>query len=435
MHVAWTENYWTKKPTVRRLLARGCGSAAGCLAFCISTHCLGAAELDEIAATQLICERSPESRVASAQRLRGPAAERAAGVLPNPSLVVQHQQNLDGPTDRETVLGLAVPLAIGGRRSLAKDAARARSEQGLFRSHATLLSAALSFREAYVAAAGHEARVQVLTRGQRELEALTETIKGLAKGGEAAGYDLLRQQTQARAHRRLLTQADARARAARALLQSWLGVPLKVRPLDLAAVRRNTTVPDARSAVALGQHPQIRDLEASARASALDARAAERRWVPELEVFGGYRRVDAADATGHGFSAGLTVPLTFFDHGQGVAAQALAEGAVARASAERLRRRHQAAFASARAELLALSVDDEDTDPTELRRKARKLYLAGEASITELLDAFRTAEDAELGRVDVAEQIARARLSLMRAAGTQLNAKLDRQCSGVRGAQ
>ena len=62
------------------------------------------------------------------------------------------------------------------------------------------------------------------------------------------------------------------------------------------------------------------------------------------------------------------------------------------------------------------------------RDKAKQLYAAGELSITELLEAFRAAEEAQLARIELAEEIAAARLGLMRALGTQLDPRLDAAC-------
>ena len=63
---------------------------------------------------------------------------------------------------------------------------------------------------------------------------------------------------------------------------------------------------------------------------------------------------------------------------------------------------------------------------------AMRLYGADEATITEVLDAYRAIEQAQLARLDSAEEIVAARLALMQAAGTQFDAELDRHCGGRR---
>ncbi|XXY48518.1 TolC family protein [Sorangium sp. So ce269] len=402
---------------------------------------VAAPPLDEVAATRRVCAEGPAAAAARAERLRGEAAVTAAGVLPNPSLSIQHQRTLSGPGESETVVGLSVPLGLGGQRFLLQDAARALREQALSEAHATRFDAALAFREAYVAAAAEEGRLAVLARQQAALDALSGTIERLARGGESTGYDLLRQRTQARVHGRLLASARARAAASLALLEAWTGEEVTLPPEGLEKIAGEPAVRAAAAAPggATPAPPRIRGMEAAARAHGLEAEAARRRWVPDVEVFAGYRALSgAAQETGHGLSLGLTVPLTFFDHGQGDAARADAERAVALASAAGLKRESaaRAKAASARLGILEASLAEIERAVAEaaaLDSQAGRLYAAGEASIAELLDALRAAEEAQLARIDLLEEIALARLAWMRAAGTTLDATLDHACGDAAG--
>ncbi len=58
------------------------------------------------------------------------------------------------------------------------------------------------------------------------------------------------------------------------------------------------------------------------------------------------------------------------------------------------------------------------------------LYLAGEGSLLDVLTALQAAEASELGRLDVEEARALARLARMRARGSLFDADLDRACGG-----
>jgi cobalt-zinc-cadmium efflux system outer membrane protein len=201
-------------------------------ALSIAPPSLAAAQapLDEIAGARRVCAEGPAAAVARAERMRGDAAVTEAGVLPNPSISVEHQRTLSGPSEDETVVGLSVPLGLGGRRFVLQDAAQARREQAFADAQASRFEAALAFREAYVTAALDEARLAVLTAQQTTLDALTATIERLDRGGESAGYDLLRQRTQARLHARLAASMRARATASRALLEAAVGRDLKRPP-------------------------------------------------------------------------------------------------------------------------------------------------------------------------------------------------------------
>jgi cobalt-zinc-cadmium efflux system outer membrane protein len=416
----------SKKPMAYRFLSVTASALLAVTSAFLPARAHATGGMGEAEATRRLCESGPAVAIAKAERFRGEAEVTAAGVLPNPSLVAEHQRTLGGLEERETIVGLSVPLGIGGRRFLLQDAAEARREQARADATATLFESALAFREVYARAVADQARAEVLAEQQASLDALSSVIQGLAKGGEAAGYDLLRQQTQARHHRGLLQTARSRAVASRTLLEAWVEGDALV-----LSERDALKLPD--SLVRESKTPLLRSLEAGARASSAEASAARRRWVPDLDVFAGYRAISAGAETGQGISLGLTLPLTFFDHGQGEAARADAERELALARASTVRREQRAALKAARLRLAALETalaetEKASTDAAAIQTKAKQLYAAGESTITELLEAFRIAEDVRLARLDVVEEMARAEVALMRAAGTMFDPKLDAVC-------
>jgi cobalt-zinc-cadmium efflux system outer membrane protein len=354
-------------------------------------------------------------------------------VLPNPSVVVEHQRNLTGEDEHETIAGLEVDIGLGGSWFVRQNAAEARRDAAVAEADAMLLEHALSFREAYVRAVGASGRVAVLEEQQAALDALHEVIAGLAKGGEAAGYDLLRNESQARIHRRRVIVERARARASRRLLEGWLGAPVTLPPADLGALAGGAALRERARAEPGAVPARVVGLEAAAEAARLEAEAAERRAVPDLGVFAGYRTVTSILGTGHGFAIAVAVPLTFFDHGQGEAALAEARRDVALAEASQLRTTSAAEAVAAAEELAVLEgataeLDAAVNDAESLQDEARTLYRAGELSIAGLLDALDAAEQVRLARIDHAEEVALARLRLMRAHGRQFDAALDAAC-------
>jgi outer membrane protein, heavy metal efflux system len=420
-----------KKPTDYRSSAHHWPSllAAASLWATASVH--AAPVLTEAEGTRQVCSLGPDAALARAMRSLGTAEVTAAGVLPNPSLVVQHQRTVTGPAERETIVGLSVPIGVSGRRSLVQRAAAARREQAFADGDATLFESALAFREAYLTALVDQKRASILGEQQVALEASSVTIEALAKSGEAAAYDLLRQRVQARLHRGSVDSAKARAFASRAHLEAWTQTEVALPELDLGVLVDGSTFLSATAA-----EPQTRrllSLRATSRAHELEARAARRRWIPDLEVFAGYRTLDGAGEVAQGVSLGLTIPLTFFDHGQGEAARADAARAVAEAAAEQLERQQRAEAKSARARLEQLSSGLADLgharrDAAELLTQAQRLYSAGEASITEMLETFAVAEEARLAELDRAFEIAPTRLLVMHASGTMFDVSLDTAC-------
>jgi outer membrane protein, heavy metal efflux system len=421
--------YMRKKPTVHRIFFGSVLPAAACLGMAARAH--AAPLLTELEGTRQVCSLGPDAALARARQLQGEAEVTAAGVLPNPSLSVQHQRALSGPEERETIIGLSVPLGVSGRRGLLRDAAAARREQAFAEAGATLFESALDFREAYLAAVIERGRAEILDEQQTALDASSSRIEALTKSGEAAAYDLLRQRVQARLHRASVESARARALALRARIAAWTDSEVELPSIDLEALARDST--PAAPAHTESPPARLQSVRAASRASAIEARAAHRRWVPDPEVFAGYRVVAGDTALARGLSLSLTIPLTFFDHGQGEAAQAEAEARLLEASAEGLSRQQRAEAHAARARLQQLSSGITDLgqareDARELLTQAQQLYAAGEASITEMLEAFRAAEDAQLAELDRASEIALARLSVMRATGTMFDASLDRAC-------
>ncbi|MET0410341.1 MAG: TolC family protein [Polyangiaceae bacterium] len=424
-----------EKPTQRRYLCapRGGSPLLGAVLTFLTATSHASGPLDELRATRYVCSQGPDAAVARASRARGAASLTAAAVLPNPSLVAEHQRTLQGTAEHETVVGISVPLGLSGRRGLLIDAAEAGMDAAALDADAALFASALSFRAAYIEAASAVARVELLREQQAALDELSTTVEVLTRSGEVSGYDLLRQQTQARLHRGVLASAEAEALSARALLAQWTEAELTL-TLESPLVGA-----DASSSAALtggaGTTTRIQGLEASVRASQLEARAARRGWIPDVELFAGYRAIDVESEMGHGLSLALTVPLTFFDHGQGEAARADAEALVATSMAERLRRQARAEVEAARVRLdhLVQSVaelEQASRDALSLQTQARSLYAAGEVPITELLEAFRGAEEAQLARLERARDVALARHALMRAAHTMFDSSLDAACRG-----
>lgn len=393
--------------------------------------------LDESTGVETVCSAGPGAALARATRLRGAASVAAASVLPNPELAVEHDQILTGDGGHETTVGVGVPIVINGRRTLLRDAASARTRAARAEAEETLFEQSLGFREAYSRAVVQRERSQVLGDQQRELESLAETIQALSKGGEVAGYDLMRQRNRARVHRRQLESAQASEAAAVRMLEAWTGQAAAGVQGSLTELAGGSALLARARSTRAAVHPKVRSLRAHARAAALEAKAARRRSVPDLGLFVGYRTVTTsaggASETGHGFRLGLSVPLPLFDYGQADAARAGAEESIAIAAADQVTREQSARSRAAldRLERLERGVPDMELavrEASELGVKARRLYAAGELSITDLLDAYRSAEEARLARVDLAEEIAEARLSLMRASGTQFDARLDAVC-------
>ena len=382
----------------------------------------------EVEFTLRVCRSGPGLPMARAERGVGDAEVGAIEPLQNPSLVVEHQQNLSRVSERETIIGAEIPLALSGRRGLLRDAASARQRVSEARANAGLVETALDFRTAFALAVVEHERARVMQEHQKALEELSNALQQLSARGETAAYDVRRHQAEVRLHARSLAAARARAQAAQRRLAYWLDAPADAALLTRGGLAHAPSIPSQKN-----QHPEVVALRGTAEAASLESDAAQRRWVPEPEIFAGYRQIASGDATGHGIALGLKIPLTFFEHGQGTSARARAERSLAEARADRLEREFERELAAASGSLPALEAalqqaEQNVAETEKLKESARVLYAAGEASITELLDAYRTGESAALDRLTALEELLSARLAVMRAAGKQFDSELDESC-------
>jgi outer membrane protein, heavy metal efflux system len=437
--ISESRSHLAKIPILRRFFGRVSSIASCCLGVFGTAGAVPPAHAAEppTEATLIgeVCRTGPATKLARALQQRGSAAVSAAQVLPNPSLVLEYQATLGRGDDREAIVGIELPLEINGRRQLLQGAAAARQTQANAEATLAQFETALAFREDYVAALAAQAEAEVLGSQQVALEALSAVIQSLAGSGEASGYELARQQMQADLHRRTLETKELQSESSRARLEGWIGREVQLPANALQALLKGAQVPAGR--LDASGSPDIQSSLAAANASALEGEAARRRWIPDLDVFAGYRSIAIPEGSGHGVALRLGIPLTFFDHGQGEAAAADAEYAIAQASADRLRRTRSVELKTLQ-QIYSQSVTSVEgaaqvsARSLALQATAQKLYAAGEATLTDLFEAFRNAEEARLAELRLALEIAHVRLALMRSAGTLLDPMLDRACGGAK---
>lgn len=397
------------------------------LAMSASASSANAADDTEGRLVLHVCGGAAEVEAGQAEIVAGDAAVTAAGVLPNPSLILQHQQTVEGPSERETVVGVGVPLGLGGRRFKRQDAAELRRLAGHARAESTAFASAMTVQAQWTFAALSRARADAMARRQAGIDELGAVVVGLARAGEAASFERDRYAVKAARHRAETNKALARSAGAWAELEAW-GATGDAPKLAEASLLGTATWPQSPPS-----SPRLDALAFVARADEVDAEAARRAWVPDVDLFGGYRNVGAGDAVGHGVAIWLTVPVTLFDHGQGDAAVAEAAGRLGRARValerESLERRDRALSTQlAKLDRAAHDAEAVARDAERVAETARKVYQAGESSLTDLFDALDDAERAELVHLDTLGEIAEARIAWMEAHGVLLDASLGRAC-------
>ncbi len=169
--------------------------------------------------------------------------------------------------------------------------------------------------------------------------------------------------------------------------------------------------------------PDLKALGEEAGAGDLDARAASRWWLPELTLTAGYKGVGMVGEQVNGFVAGVAIPLPVFDRNQDEVARAEGRSRLARgrlaletdlAGAEVRGLRLQATRLADAAR--RFRADSTSTSP-RLLATAEAAYRGGELGVLELVDAQRSALDAEIQAIDLESAARRAHIDLALASG------------------
>lgn len=360
----------------------------------------------------------------------------ATGRWPNPR-VNWDRQSVAGVT--EHYVTVSQPLPITGRRRLDVRAASAlvsasssRADDGVRRLRADLR---LVFAE-LVAAQTTERELAAARDRLRELSDILAKREG---EGDAAGFDRLRAEREVLdVESDLVMAATERARA-QATLAGFFGDGTD--PSRIEAVSRPASGPAVPAvAVLLEQAESTRgelvafrhDLEAAGFA----ARAADRRLVPEPEIFVGTKSSTAssggvgsavtigAGAVGPVIAVHATIPL--FDRARPERALAAARAAQAEAGASSFRAVLRGQVAALREAVLQRRAAADRyraeavKSAAQIERIAQVSYDAGERGILELLDAFRLGASARVRQTTLDLAVRQAEIELEFATGWEI---------------
>jgi len=350
----------------------------------------------------------------------------SASRWPNPRLTVD-RESVAGVTEYLTMV--AQPLPITGRRRLEMQAASALVDASATRADDVIRRARADLRVAFAQLVAAQAREQQLTAARDRLRELADILAKREAAGDAAGFDRLRAE-------REVSDVDAdvasavtdRARAQATIAGFFADTSDASRivatpsapaaPVDLPAV-------DALVERALAVRGEVLALQKEAASARLSAEAAGRRRIPELELLAGTKSSTAAGGDiGSVFTVQATIPL--FDRGKPERALAEARAKQADAQADLLRLTLRSEIAALRAEVAgrreaAAGYRAGATGgATEIERVARVSYDAGERSILELLDAYRTGSTARTRQATLDLAARQAEIELEFASGWEI---------------
>lgn len=407
-----------------------------------ATSCVAAAQAQDIAppaasrptgpiltldrAVALAGGSSPAGEAAQADIKAAQAARTVAGLRPNPSVAIQ-VENIAGTgvyggfDQAETMVGVSVPIELGGKRSARIASADAQTGRATLMAAIAQADIRLQVTQFYIEAVAAEQR---LATAQDQLRiardaahaARIRVLAGRASPLEEQRADVTRINAEAGVER-----AERLVEVARANLARRIGQPL-AGPLDMTVLDYLPASNDG-GARSMGSLGTLALAAADADLAVADAgvRLARAQRVPDITVGPGVRRLEATNDTTAVFS--LSVPLPFFNSGRAAVDEAIAQ----RQRADAMRRMTaldaEQAIEEAQAEAAnAATTARMASGPAlaaaqEAARIARIGYREGKFGQLDLLDAERTLAETRLAAIDAlaAYQNARARLERLTA--------------------
>lgn len=380
----------------------------------------------ELAAARLNLERA-RARIQQA-RLR-----------PNPSLDVERQNGvLDSPGESAMMVGVSLPLEIGGKRGRRIDLAKAELEAA---------EADLADRERRLANTVRTTLAEALT-SLRELEITQELIaidtqavqvvERRVKEGDAAPLEqnLLRVELERIRSRRALVAG--RLQAALLRLQTLVGMPV-TQPLRLSEALASASLPnppgslEANLEIALRTRPDLRLARLNEEVAQAGLRLAKAQAIPDVTLSARYGVINSSfDSTPIGalndrdrmFTVGVSIPLPLFNRNQGEKAEAAASITQAQRQREFVEQvvRAEVSSAWARYEAVKDAIKTFEDGVLTLSannvRAVRGAYEIGEFRVSELLNEQRRLIDSQREYTEALAERYRALSDLKAAIGT-----------------
>jgi len=382
---------------------------------------------------QLLNERSPRT-AADRASIDIAAAERiTARTYPNPDVsygAVHLVSGLSTGAVTQHQLVFDQPLLLFKQRRARVGEADLNVTAEFGRVAETLEGRRLEARQAFARLLSRQQQLAVIQDSLADLQRVEDVVRGRAQAGERSNYDVARIETETERVRVEMMNADADVDDAAGELATLLGFPGWM-PRAVGTLEPNAQVStdvEALWTTAQQRRPSlvaIRQQQAAARGGLF---LAQRERLPVPAVSAGTQMTQNVNGTST--FLGFSMPLPFFDRGQGAIAKATAQIraqdlaleaglAEARADIERA----TTVLAKRRDALTELETRVVQRVPA-LRRMSEDAYREGGADILELLDAMRSVRDIQIAHVQQLESAKLAEETVVSVAG--LDADLPR---------
>ncbi len=338
--------------------------------------------------------------------------------LPNPSASFTRE---DAAGTRDQFLTFSQRLPITGRRSALKEAGTAAVREDEFLVARRRQATVAELRRLFHRAAAWQTRHSALIASQAQVREIVRVLKEREQAGESSGFDRMRTEREADSIATRLAAERSEYLAAIRDLETILGESI----IDVRLVAEPSAAPPFSQA-------DVEDLAVSARPDYLakkqqierfraERRAAARTAIPEPTLIGGSKTTRSPGFNDTGYVAAVSIDLPLFNRGKADTARFKAEAERAELELKLLENRIRAETKAASERLNAQQALATSLAPDEdLGRIAQLSYDEGEASIVELLDAYRVTLEARLRTADIRLTLAEAQIDFDLATGKEV---------------
>jgi cobalt-zinc-cadmium efflux system outer membrane protein len=364
------------------------------------------AEVTADQAVALYRERSPRL-AASRAAIDVTAADLVdAGIYPNPTLSLNTTNIVQGQDTfghSQELVGLDVPILIGGQRGHRADAARARIAARRAETVVDQAKAEIEIRRRFLALLAAQRKAAALAAALDDATAVRAIVAGRQQAGAKSPYELERSDLALAALASKHGEAVTDITAASGELAAAVGVA-GWQPRAAGAFEP-PVVAAAAGAAPGADHPELVAGVAAETAARNDEAVAHAEAIPtpslQLQGFG------TTDPQGLALTIGVAVPLPAFDRNQGAVARARAQQRAAElehhATTSELSADLARAVAMERARRAAVAQFQADAIARlpRIRTMAEASYRAGQGGIVELLDALDAITEARLREIEL----------------------------------
>lgn len=386
----------------------------------LCTGCLftAAAAAQQVTEKQLISTylAGPTARAQAAGHTAARNEWRARAALDQPSVTYSRE---DAAGTRDQFVTVSQKLPVNGRLgALHRAGSAAVAEYQATFSRRVQLSVA-DLRTAFHAARAGQQRVEGLEKAAARTAEILRILRAREQDGDASGLERMRVEREHQALLHQLVRARTELLSARAVLESLTGVALDA-SLLVADVPEHLS--DDPVAFALAHRADyLAKLAELQKQNALE-QAASRSLIPEPTITVGSKSTAAGPLRDTGYIAAAAVEIPLFGRARAERARAVAEAHRAEAELVLLKNRIVAEVNAARRSLdlhreLARTAAPPQDDIAAI---ALASYNDGEASLLELLDAYRVTLDSHLRAVDLGYNLAAAQIAFDLATGRTL---------------